>query len=143
MFVQQISVFLENKSGSLADFTKLLGDQGFDLMSLSIADTTDFGILRVIVADCQRAQSVLTDAGYSIKVSDVLAVSVPDHPGALAGVISRLSTQGIGVEYLYSFFHNQGDHALIVIRTDQPNKALDVLKNAGIHMLSQEDLQAI
>ena len=106
MYVKQISVFLENRAGSLAGVTRLLGENGFDLMSLSIADTTDFGILRGIVADYKKAQTVLQDAGYSVKVSDVLCVSVPDHPGALANVLSILSENGIGLEYLYSFFRS-------------------------------------
>jgi len=143
MFVKQISVFLENKSGSLAGFTKLLGDRGFDLMSLSIADTTDFGILRGIVADYKGAQALLVEAGYSVKVTDVLAVSVPDHPGSLAAVLSLLSAHDIGLEYLYSFFRNHGDHALIIIRVDRPDEAVKVLQNAGVKMLTQEDLQAV
>jgi len=143
MFVKQISVFLENKSGSLADFTKQLGKNGFDLMSLSIADTTDFGILRCIVADYSKAQQILAEAGYSVKITDVIAVSIPDHPGALADVLSMLSDHAIGLEYLYSFFRNHGDHALIIIRVDKPEEAAAALKNAGVRMLSQEDLQAI
>lgn len=143
MFVKQISVFLENKSGSLAGFTKLLGDNGFDLMSLSIADTTDFGILRGIVADYKGAQALLVNAGYSVKVTDVLAVSVPDHPGALAKVLSMLSANAIGLEYLYSFFRSHGDHALIIMRVDRPEEAVKVLHSAGVKMLAQEDLLAV
>ena len=143
MFVKQISVFLENRAGSLAGVTHLLGENGFDLMSLSIADTTDFGILRGIVADVKGAQALLTEAGYSVKVSDVLCVSVPDHPGALAGVLSILSDHGIGMEYLYSFFRSHGDHALIIIRVDKPEEGMKALAQVGIRMLSQEDLQAV
>ena len=143
MQVEQISVFLENKSGSLADFTKRLGDQGIDLMSLSIADTTDFGILRCIVADYEQARALLAAAGYSVKITDVLAVSVPDHPGALADVLSLLSSHAIGLEYLYSFFRNHGDHALIIIRVDQPEEAVKVLQDAGATLFSQQDLQAM
>ena len=143
MFVKQISVFLENEAGTLAGFTRKLGDSGFDLMSLSIADTTDFGILRCIVADYEKAKAILTDAGYSVKVTDVIAVSVADQPGALAAVLSALSDNGIGLEYLYSFFRNHGDHALIIIRVDKPELAVGVLKNAGVKMLTQEDLQAV
>lgn len=143
MFVKQISVFLENKSGSLAEFTRLLGDHGFDLMSLSIADTTDFGILRAIVADYERAQALLTGAGYSVKMTDVLAVSVHDQPGSLAKVLSILSDHSIGLEYLYSFFRSHGGSALIIIRVDQPDEAEKALAEAGIKMLSQADLQAV
>ncbi len=143
MYVKQISVFLENRAGSLAGVTRLLGENGFDLMSLSIADTTDFGILRGIVADYKKAQTVLQDAGYSVKVSDVLCVSVPDHPGALANVLSILSENGIGLEYLYSFFRSHRDHALIIMRVDKPEDGANALGEAGIRMLSQEDLQTV
>ncbi|MBE0601008.1 MAG: acetolactate synthase [Firmicutes bacterium] len=143
MFVKQISVFLENRAGSLASVTALLGEKGFDLMSLSLADTTDFGILRCIVADDRGAQAILTDAGYSVKVSDVLCVSVPDHPGALATVLSILTDHQIGLEYLYSFFRNHGDHALVILRVNRPQDAVAALQGAGIRMLSQEDLQTV
>lgn len=141
MFVKQISVFLENRSGSLAGFTKLLGDHGIDLMSLSIADTTDFGILRCIVADYEKTKALLVEAGYSVKITDVLAISVPDHPGALADVLSHLSDHAIGLEYLYSFFRSHGDHALIIIRVDKPEEAVKVLQSAGVTLYTQEDLQ--
>ena len=143
MYVKQISVFLENRAGSLAGVTGLLGDNGFDLMSLSIADTTDFGILRGIVADYKSAQAMLTEAGYSVKVSDVLCVSVPDHPGALATVLSILSDHDVGLEYLYSFFRSHGDHALVILRVDQPEAGIKALQDAGIRLLSQEDLQTV
>lgn len=143
MFVKQISVFLENRAGSLAGVTALLGEKGFDLMSLSIADTTDFGILRGIVADYRSAQAILTEAGYSVKVSDVLCVSVPDHPGALATVLSILSEHEIGLEYLYSFFRSHGDHALVILRVNKAEEAVKALMEAGIRMLSQEDLQTV
>ncbi len=142
MFVKQISVFLENRSGSLAGFTKQLGDHGIDLMSLSIADTTDFGILRCIVADYEKTKALLVQAGYSVKITDVLAISVPDHPGALADVLSQLSDHAIGLEYLYSFFRSHGDHALIIIRVDKPEEAVKVLQGAGVTLFTQEDLQA-
>ena len=143
MFVKQISVFLENKAGSLSNFAKLLGDNGFDLMSLSIADTMDFGIVRVIVPDYIRAQNLLIEAGYSVKITDVLSVSVPDKPGALAGVLEILSHHQIGLEYLYSFFRSHGGRALIIIRVDKPEEAEKALADADIKMLSQEDLQTV
>ncbi len=143
MFVKQISVFLENRSGSLAGFTRQLGDHGIDLMSLSIADTTDFGILRCIAADYERAEALLSQAGYSVKITDVIAVSIPDRPGSLAEVLTVLSSHNIGLEYLYSFFRNHGDHALIIIRVDQPAEAVKVLASAGVTMLTQGDLQTL
>lgn len=91
MYVKQISVFIENTPGRLAHFTKLLGDNNIDLVSLSVADTTHFGILRGIVADYEKAVKLISDNGYTVKLTDVLAVSVPDHPGGLAEVLETLS----------------------------------------------------
>ena len=99
MYVKQISVFIENTPGRLAHFTKLLGDNNIDLVSLSVADTTHFGILRGIVADYEKAVKLISDNGYTVKLTDVLAVSVPDHPGGLAEVLETLSGHDIVVEY--------------------------------------------
>ena len=95
------------------------------------------------MADYKRAYTLLTEAGYSVKITDVMAVSVADHPGALSEVLPVLSNQDIGLEYLYSFFRSHGDHALIIIRVDRPAEAAEALGNAGVRMLSQEDLQAV
>ena len=127
MYVKQISVFIENTPGRLAHFTKLLGDNNIDLVSLSVADTTHFGILRGIVADYEKAVKLISDNGYTVKLTDVLAVSVPDHPGGLAEVLEALSGHDIVVEYLYSFVRNAGDHALIIFRVDKLDEAEKVL----------------
>ena len=97
MFVKQISVFIENRKGRLADFTKVLGDAGVDLVALSVADTTDFGILRAIVTDTEKGVKVLRDAGYTVNITDVLAVAVPDVPGGLAKVVGVLSEKNISI----------------------------------------------
>ncbi len=143
MFVKQISVFIENTPGRLAGFTKVLKDAGIDLVSLSIADTTNFGILRGIVADPERAREVLAEHGYTVKVTDVLAVCVPDQPGGLAGILEMLAEKNIALEYLYSFVRKAGDHALIIVRVDQPAEAVQVLTAAGVRLLSQDEVKAL
>ena len=143
MYVKQISVFIENTPGRLADFTRVLADHGIDLVSLSIADTTHFGILRAIVADYDTAVTVLTECGYTVKLTDVLAVSVPDRPGGLAGILALLAEKNVALEYLYSFVRSNGDHALIIIRVDKPEDAVAVLNAAGVKLMSQDEVRAL
>lgn len=143
MSVKQISVFIENTPGRLAHFTKLLGDNGIDLVSLSVADTTHFGILRGIVADYDRAVKLISENGYTVKLTDVLAVSVPDEPGGLAGVLAALAKENIGVEYLYSFVRHAGNHALIIFRVDKLPEAEAILTDAGVKLLSQDEIRSL
>ncbi len=143
MNVKQISVFIENAPGKLAGFTRLLGEKGIDLVSLSIADTSDFGILRGIVADYERAARLIEEAGYTVCLTDVLAVAVPDRPGGLAEILTLFSDQGISIEYLYSFVRNRSDCALIVFRVADIDAAQEILKAQGIHCLTQEEVGAL
>lgn len=143
MYVKQISVFIENTPGRLADFTCVLAENGIDLMSLSIADTTHFGILRAIVADYSTAANILTANGYTVKLTDVLAVSVPDQPGGLAGILALLAEKNVALEYLYSFVRPNGDQALIIIRVDKPEDAVAVLNAAGVKLMSQDEVRAL
>ncbi len=143
MYVKQISVFIENTPGRLANFTKLMGDNGIDLVSLSIADTTNFGILRGIVADYEKAVKLLSENGYTVKLTDVLAVSVSDKPGGLNEVLMTLANNGIVVEYLYSFVRNVGHNALIIFRVDKLAEAERVLTEAGVRLLSQEEVRVL
>lgn len=143
MYVKQISVFVENTPGRLAHFTRLLGENHIDLVSLSVADTTNFGILRGIVADFERAVRLLGENGYTVKLTDVLAVSVPDKPGGLADVLDALAQENVSVEYLYSFVRSLDGHALIILRVDQLEKAQQVLEKEGVKLLSQEEIRAL
>ena len=143
MYVKQISAFIENSPGMLAQFTRLLAEHDIDLVSLSVADTTHFGILRGIVADYEKAVRLLSENGYTVKLTDVLAVRVPDTPGGLADVLDRLNAADIAVEYLYSFVRNAGDHALIIFRVDKLAEAVKVLRDAGITLLSQEEVRGL
>lgn len=143
MYVQQISVFIENQPGTLADFTELLGREGIDLVALSIADTTNFGILRCIVCDAERAAKVMSDAGYTARVTDVLAVSVPDRPGGMALAVRALTDAGISIEYLYSFVRSAGDHALLIFRVEDLDRAAKVLEEKGIQLITQEQVRSL
>ena len=143
MYVKQISVFIENTPGRLAQFTRLLGDHHIDLVSLSVADTTHFGILRGIVADYEMAMKLISENGYTVKLTDVLAVSIPDEPGGLAQVLEMLAKNDVGVEYLYSFVRNAGDHALIIFRVDKLPEAEKILTEAGVKLLSQEEVRGL
>ena len=140
MFIKQISVFIENRHGRLEEFTTLLGENGIDLIALSIADTTNFGILRAIVADNERALGLVRDHGYTANLTEVLAVAVPDSPGGLAGVLTMLRDGSISIEYLYSFVRRVGKDAIIIFRVDQPDKAAALLQEKGVRLLSQEEI---
>lgn len=143
MYVQQISVFIENQPGKLADFAELLGREGIDLVALSIADTTNFGILRCIVHDYERAVQIMLEAGYTARLTDVLAVSVPDSPGGMAHAVRVLTDADISIEYLYSFVRSAKDHALLIFRVEELSKAAEVLAAAGIPLLTQEQVRAL
>jgi hypothetical protein len=103
MKVEQISIFLENKPGALAEVTRILGDSGINIRALSLADTKDFGILRLIVNDNDRARQVLDQKGFTVRKTEVVAVEVPDRPGGLADILKSLADAGVNVEYLYAF----------------------------------------
>ncbi|MEG0901126.1 MAG: ACT domain-containing protein, partial [Clostridia bacterium] len=108
-----------------------------------VADTTHFGILRGIVADYENAMKLISENGYTVKLTDVLAVSVPDQPGGLADVLQSLADHEIVVEYLYSFVRNAGDHALIIFRVDKLAEAEEVLTSAGVRLLSQDEVRGL
>lgn len=143
MYVKQISVFIENTPGMLAKFTKMLGEANIDLISLSIADTTDFGILRGIVADYKKAYDIISNAGYTIKLTDVLAISVNDTPGGLASVLEKLAEKNISLEYMYSFVRNKAGKAYIVFRVDNNDDAAKILIENGIEVLTQADVEKL
>ena len=140
MFIQQISVFIENRHGSLTDFTKLLGDNGVDLIALSIADTTNFGILRAIVSDNEKTLKVVRDKGYTANLTEVLAVAVPDAPGGLAPVLALLAEGDIDIEYMYSLFSHQEGKAYMVFRVSDEEKFVKLLASKGMETVSNAEL---
>ena len=135
MFIKQISVFIENRHGRLTEFTKLLGKNDIDLIALSIADTTNFGILRAIVSDNDKALKISRDAGFTANLTEVLAVAVPDVPGGLDGVLQLLSDNDIFIEY-----RRVGNDAIIIFRVDQPERCAQLLKDNGIRILEQNEI---
>ena len=140
MFVKQISVFLENRQGRMEDFTRVLGENGIDLIAISIADTSDFGIVRTIVNDGEKAAGVLKANGYTVKVTDVLAVGIADEPGGLAKALAALGKGDVSIEYLYTLMRRVGDKAVIIFRVDQPEKAAELLQAAGVQLFSHGEL---
>jgi hypothetical protein len=143
MKVKQISVFLENKSGRLAEVTRILGSKAINIRALSIADTTDFGILRLIVNDPDAAYTALRDAGFMVSVTEVLAVEVPDTPGGLAGVLAILGAQGINIEYLYAFVAKASSDALVIFRVEECDRAIQVLQDHQIRVLDEAEVYAL
>lgn len=131
--MKQISVFIENEKGKLAQVASLLAKRKINLHALSVADTTDYGILRLVTDRTEDALDALTEGGYLAKVTDVLAVKIEDKPGSLSKIISALSNGDVSVEYTYAFTSTNPGEAVMVFRVDDNEKAASVLKNAGIN----------
>jgi hypothetical protein len=143
MKVEQISIFLENKSGRLAEVTGVLAKAGVNIRALSLADTADFGILRLIVNKTDRAKLILKESGFTVSKTEVVALEVPDSPGGLAGILSTLDKAGINVEYMYAFVQRSGENAIIIFRFDELDKATRVLLDAGVRVLRAEEVYAL
>ena len=141
MFIRQISVFLENKKGRLADISRLLGDNGIDLIAMSIADTANFGILRVITTDTDRAVDLVVRNGFTANLTQVLCVAVPDVPGGLAGILRIMSDNDVSVEYLYSFVRTHNNNALVMFRVEDNQKAHDILTANGVKIIGEDELK--
>lgn len=138
MKVEQISIFLENKPGALEEVTRVLKDADINIRALSLADTSDFGILRLIVNDIDTAEKVLHANGLTVRRTPVVAVEVPDRPGGLHSILELLSKKGINVEYTYAFVERSGENALIIFRFDRIDEAIDVLLENGVTVLPGE-----
>ncbi|HMK48848.1 MAG TPA: ACT domain-containing protein [Thermodesulfovibrionales bacterium] len=138
MEVKQISLFLENKKGRLSEAMDVLAKAKINIRALSIADTSDFGILRLIVPDPEKAKKALTKSNFTVRESDVIAVGVSDTPGGLAGVLKVLTDADINVEYMYAFVEKSGKKAVVVLRTDSIAKGKRALKKSGFEVLSAD-----
>ena len=138
--IQQLSVFLQNEPGKLAAITSALAEGGIDLRALSIADTTDFGILRMLVSDAAKARAILEQKRYSASVTAVTIVAVPDVPGGLAGVLTMLACEGVDIEYMYSLIGRGEDKAYMVFRATDGGKLLAALAKHNIATISNEEL---
>jgi hypothetical protein len=143
MHVEQISIFIENKFGRLAEVTRILGDAGINIRTLSLADTSDFGILRLIVNDTEKAKAVLKERGFTVSKTEVVAVEIPDRPGGLADILQALDSDGINVEYMYAFVERCGENAVMIFRFDETEKAIATLAARGLNVLPGERLYNI
>ena len=143
MLVRQINVFLENQSGRLAEVTKTLGDNDRDIRALYIADTTEYGILRMILDKPEKAVDILTQAGFTVSSTPVIALAIADKPGTLDHALSILSQGSLSLEYLYAYVGRSSDDAVVVIRVQDPELALTKLEEAGIRVLSSEEVYGV
>ena len=143
MKVEQISVFVENKSGRLAEVARTLGDAKVNIRALSIADSSDFGILRIIVNDKETAAAVLKQKGFTVSKTEVVAVEVSDQPGGLAQILNLLEKEKLNVEYMYAFLARRSDSAVIVFRFEQNDSAIKVLSAAGVPILDGNTLYSL
>ena len=140
MKIHQISLFAENKPGHISAPARLLAQEGIDIRALFLADSQHFGIVRMIVSDWQKAAALLEAHGFVVKVTEVLAVEVPDHPGGLADVLGALDGSGINIEYMYAFPYPRGDQAILIFRFADPDAAIAQLQAAGINLLASDEL---
>lgn len=140
MPVKQITVFIENKCGRLASVTRAIGDQGINIRAFSVADTTDFGILRLIVDNPDRAYEVLRKEQFTVRMTEVVAVQIPDRPGGLADVLELMQDAGANIEYMYAFIAQLAGDALAVFRVENIRVTEQLMLDKGIKVLSGEDV---
>ena len=140
MSIKQMSVFLENRLGALAEFTAFLAEKNIDLFAMSLADTTDFGIVRTIVDDTDRALALVKEQGYTANVTPVLAVAVQDTPGGLSSALAALHEGNVSIEYLYSFVRRVNHNAVIIFRVSDAEGAERILLDKGLSLLGQEEI---
>lgn len=143
MAIKQLTVFVENRRGCLAEITDLLAKNGIDMRALSIADTKDFGILRLIVSDTQKALHVLRENCVLVQTTDVIGVKLSDRTGELSSALAVLDRAGINVEYLYAFLTRIVQNAYVVLRVEDNGAAADVLTKAGFAMVGEDDIRAL
>jgi len=143
MKVSQLSVFIENKSGRLADVTRVLSDNAINIRALSVADKVDYGLLRLIVDDPEKAKAALNEEGFTVAVTNVLAIEVPDIPGGLAGIIAILADAGANIEYMYAFVGTSGQNAIVIFRIENADDAIEILQSRGIRILSGAEVYAL
>ncbi len=140
MKIKQISVFLENKKGRLYEALKAIAEKEVNIRALSIADTSEFGILRMIVNKPEDAKDALEKAGFTTRLTSVIAVAVKDEPGGLAEILNYLYEADINVEYVYAFVEKSGEQAVVVLRTNNLDKTIKLLQEKGVKLLSSEEV---
>ena len=140
MAIKQLTIFVENKQGALVEITDKLASNNINIRALSIAETEDFGILRLIVNDDKKAKETLENAGYLIKITDFVGVKIGDAPGKLTGALEVIDKAGINMEYLYAFMARTEKHAYVVLRVEDNKKAEDALLGANLHLITEADV---
>lgn len=140
MSINQLSIFVENKAGRLANISEVLFEANIDIRAISIADTSDFGILRLIVDNPDKAVSALKNANIAVSVTSVIAIGINDKPGEFYKAIRLLADEGIGIEYMYAFISREENKAFVILRINEENRALEILQQNGISILTAEQL---
>ena len=143
MHAEQISIFLENKAGRLSEVTRIFEEGRINIRALSLADTSDFGILRLIVNDNEKAKRLLKENGFTVRSTEVVAVEVQDKPGGLHQILTTLSKAGVNVEYMYAFVRQSGQNAVLIFRFDSTAAATEVLRREGVRVIDGQDLYAM
>ncbi len=143
MFVQQLSIFVENKSGRLSDILNAIAGAGIDIRAVSIADTTNYGILRLIVDKPVEAESALKGMGLTVKLTDVIAIEIPDTPGGFAEAVSVLNGQEVSIEYIYAFISRDEGRACVILRVSDNDKALKLFLANGVKVLAGKDIYSM
>lgn len=143
MTINQLSIFVENKAGTVAKITKSIADAGVSIRALSVADTQEFGILRLIVSDVEKAKEALHENDCVVSITKVIGVEIPDVAGGLSSVLELMSENSINVEYLYAFITISGQHAYVVLRVEDNDKAAKILKENGVKLVTQADIDAL
>lgn len=143
MFIKQLSIFVENKPGRLVAILDTLAENGIDISALSIADTADYGVARMIVSNPELAVACLKEIGVFVKLTDVFAVTIDDSPGGLAKSLHKITDEGIEISYMYAFVGKISGKAIMVLKVNNPEKAEDILKNSDVELLSAKDVYRI
>lgn len=143
MKIQQLSIFVENKSGRLAEITQALAKAEIDIRAMSVADTSDFGILRLIVDKPEEAVNAFKEEGMTVSLTSVIAIGVQDKPGEFAKAVKVLSDNNIGVEYMYAFISREKGRAFVILRVDDEDRAIEILKQNNIQLLTSEEIHGM
>ncbi len=143
MQTEQISIFIENKAGRLSDVTGILAKAGINIRALAVADTSDFGVLRLIVDDNAKAEAALKNQGFTVRKTRVVAVEVDDRPGGLHHILDVLKNARINVEYMYAFIRQSGDKAIMIFRFDQTDEAIKILMDSSLTVISGKTLSTL
>jgi hypothetical protein len=143
MLIKQLSIFVENKAGRLAEITDIIAKAGIDIRALSIADTTNFGILRIIVDKPDEAETVLKKAGLTVSLTNVIAIGIPDQPGGFSTAMKCLADAGMGVEYMYAFISRDKGRACVILRVNDDQRAIDALKQGGVEILTGDSIYSM